>query len=131
MEQNLGVLNKYSLFIYLVILLTVLVLENSFFYGWVVFHFILFFFIFKIKKISGIHVLPILNPPPSPLPIPSPWAVPAHQPQENSSKLHCEDQNLLSNVLIIMTITIIIATSFWVLTMFKSTLPALSRYICL
>ena len=31
---------------------------------------------------------------------------------EKSSKLHCEDQNLLSNVLIIMTITIIIATSF-------------------
>ena len=29
-------------------------------------------------------MLPILNPPPSPLPIPSPWAVPAHQPQASS-----------------------------------------------
>ena len=29
-------------------------------------------------------MLPILNPPPSPLPIPFPWAVPAHQPQASS-----------------------------------------------
>jgi len=41
------------------------------------------FFFFKFL-ISDIHMLPILNPPPSPLPIPSPWAFPAHQPQASS-----------------------------------------------
>ena len=55
----------------------------KFFYFWTL-QYCIGFAIYQHEYATDIHVFPILNPPPSSLPVPSLWVVPVHQLQASS-----------------------------------------------
>ena len=82
--------------------------RSSFFFFLILFYltlqYCIGFAIYQNESATGIHVFPILNPPPSSVPVPSLWVVPVHQPQASSIMHLISDRKSIDLILVLLSV---------------------------